>query len=177
MIDLNAYCASRFDSRAAMRSPYRDGDHIVATDGRIMIALDVVERPGITDQYPTVAQTGLPSFHQLDRFEPGPHWHRLADIELPAAVTCGLCLGTGVDLDMEHEGDYACLECYGVGELLAWLFIGGVALNTRYLRMIAGLPGCEIAPANRYAPAPFRFNGGHGWIMPVNVVQTDETAA
>ena len=96
MIDLNAYCASRFDSRAAMRSPYRDGDHIVATDRRIMIVIDTRDWTGIADAYQHVTQAGLPSFHQLDRYAPGPVWHRLADIELPSAVTCGLCSGSGI---------------------------------------------------------------------------------
>lgn len=175
MIDLADFCAGPHDHRVAMRQPYRDGDHIVATDGHIMIVLDVVQREGI--DYPDCAQLGLPSFHQLDRFGPGlQFWYDIADIELPPAVTCGACLGSGTVQD-ENDEDAECLDCHGSGELLAWVFVGGVALNTRYLRLIADLPDCEIAPASRHTPALFRFNGGHGWIMPVNVDPPAEAAA
>ncbi len=89
---------------------------------------------------------------------------------------CKQCRGTGshcrpslVRRDAERD---TCPDCNGQGILNLDLPVPvpGGFIRMRYLDMLKELKGCELfAPADPTVQAyPFRFEDGHGWVMPCN---------
>lgn len=83
---------------------------------------------------------------------------------------CGLCDGRGY-LHKCPDCDCFCTLCNGSGEAdperrMSTSILGRIfALN--YVRMIADLPGLEVAGNEDELPLFFRFEGGVGGIMPL----------
>lgn len=80
---------------------------------------------------------------------------------------CEECGGDGLVYEQNGSIDLDCPICDGRKYKYTAHIIGGTLLQVRYLRMIAGLPDCELAVNDdpRLA-AMFRFSGGRGWLMP-----------
>lgn len=85
-------------------------------------------------------------------------WHKA--IRYTADDTCPVCNG--------EAGD--CRKCESKGTITpkeSPIEIGPAIFNPAYLRILATLPGCQIAPVDGFCPAVFRFDGGSGAVMPI----------
>lgn len=85
------------------------------------------------------------------------------------AYRCAECRGEGLIGD--EDVDAICLACNGFGEAgnprAHRTVIGKAQFQTRYLRALAALPGCEIAVGGPKDMAHIRFEGGRGAVMPM----------
>ena len=45
--------------------------------------------------------------------------------------------------------------------------VGPAIFKPAYLRLMARLPGCRMAPADGWSPVVFEFDGGRGAVMPM----------
>lgn len=124
MIDLQKFCATDTDPSPHMRKPSRCADGIVATNGRILICV-----PDDGRQAEAAKESLAKSFANFKAglTDPSRFWVDATTIQLPPAVKCGHCHGTGhsyqvkcEDCDGEGEFDhglhtYECKECGGDG--------------------------------------------------------------
>ncbi len=86
-----------------LESPFADQGYIVASDGKVLVAVQYDERFG--DVRPRPAELWEIPFSPV---YPG-EWHEMPEIDQPAKVMCGLCNGSGKV--------YECPECEGEGFL------------------------------------------------------------
>lgn len=90
---------------------------------------------------------------------------------LPDGAICSACNGDGIlattpDSSMPGVERMTCVDCQGSGKAFQKVAIGQGAYSADYLAILAQLPDCEISP-HETEGAPFRFDGGHGWLMPL----------
>ncbi len=67
------------------------------------------------------------------------------------------------------EGDFDCRDCNGIGQDLGWnkgMDVGPGHFSVGYVRLLSLFHGVSIAPVDDIKAAPFRFDGGHGVLMP-----------
>lgn len=92
----------------------------------------------------------------------------------PDCAICTACNGDGIlavtpDNSMpgvERMTCVNCVNCGGSGKAFQEVAVGEGTYSADYLAILAKLPGCEISPRTDEGSA-FRFDGGHGWLMPV----------
>lgn len=112
-------------------------------------------------------------------------------IQLPEAIPCSICNGTGCVEDHlacdgmgcqgcdcgtvaskpEINGHYECWACEGSTESLHNpVHVGNTYFNRRYLHLLQQLEGTVLLLAEMpLGPHFFRFKGGMGAIMPTNI--------
>lgn len=192
-IDINKFCATD-DIRTQLNAPWHEDGKTVATDGALIVILDgLLDIPepsapltiSIKKVDKPLPDSGWVRMDSIDI--PAPNLcHCCNGTGLMYADDCDDCGGTGFHTIGNH--DYDCQECNANGYVVIGagigterecdvcggsktLFqeapIGCASFQTKYLRMIADLPECEIAVGDELMQAPFRFTGGHGWLMPV----------
>lgn len=176
MLDLTKFFRVT-DWRRSLRAPFLAGGKIIATNGRLLIAV-----PEGTEVNPGPMDTGAPEKEVRERSEaclrylseahgePGLVWEPFPALQsIPRAYIdpCEVCGATG-KLDEE-----ICLECDGVGGY-PWMNQKwrhertGYVFNVFSLRCVAELPSAEWALRAKWDnPHPFRFAGGIGLIMPM----------
>ena len=197
---LQMFVADANEYRAYLRTPWRNGERIYASNGQILVRLDAegMQAP----ELPADISVGL---RNVDRLFDAPL--PLGYVSAPDVVTnvlCETCRGSGKRRfshcdECKGRGEflrgsyvYACLGCEGSGEVpddagyktrpcadcrgygvdslrtdTNALAIGPARFATRYLGLVARLPGAEIAVVNATAPAIFRFRDGDGLLAPV----------
>lgn len=186
-----ALAAMSDEGREHFRTPWSAGVWSYATDGRMALRAfrmtEFGERPENDEN--------AAAFDALMTAPTGPTWHDIP--ALPAApgpcpkchgarrVKCEACDGDGhVEWEFYHGGrtydmeadcpvcggetTEGCSRCAGYGVMPeSPVEIGTAIFNPAYLRIMATLPGCQIAPVDRWTVAVFRFTGGSGAIMPM----------
>lgn len=77
-----------------------------------------------------------------------------------AVEDCPVCDGAGT---------VECTECVGTGKGVEPVVeVGPALIHADYLRLLARLPGCRLAPVDGWGPVVFEFDGGgRGAVMPV----------
>lgn len=168
--------------REPLRTPFQIGGEMVATDGRILIAVpekDVVamiprrdtdsSRPGNVGALFDIPLGNLQPFVSLDLV--------FCSRE---KISCAECGGSG------YESFRRCRGCWGTGKHYSRkspVLIGDRQVSIWYLERIASLPGAEIQPlrpgslihAPDDEPMLFRFEGGRGLLMPLRPNPTPKT--
>lgn len=162
---LKKFCAT--DDSRILHEPFTVGEYTYATNRKI--AIRVPHFPSVnlaTDPQPIEKQfaEGIPT-------DPLTKWEKLAPFEYRQVLEdCDECLGTGL-VTCDYDHDHECDECEGTGQVtvLQKKAIGVRLFNKEYLALISTLPDCEIAPdfGGREDALAFRFNGGHGLLMPI----------
>lgn len=193
-IDLKAFCAQPDFGRYVIEFPFKQGEHVYATDGRVLVRVS-----GDTPfERPADANAGLVP---PDPTKVGPwNQNKLSDADFvlvlglnipPVRVeTCPDCegmkavkYGTATTITPCAEDDpdaQTCENCDGHGQITHndRVAVGENSLSNRYLYLIATLPNCRIgtkrtAPQDSrhdkldYGPVPFIFDGGCGYLMPM----------
>lgn len=163
-IDLQKFC-SEDETREPLMKPWRDGDFTYASDGRVIIKVPAEPGDVVQPKTPTPEKVAI-IFSWFNG--PGLEWQKLPTLPVLETQGCGVCHGDG-----EHECDCGCVHkcgnCDGVGKIPidAHLDIGPARFNCYYLRLIADLPGLEIAVRGELDPMMLRFDGGVGVLMPM----------
>jgi hypothetical protein len=161
--DLQKFCAKPEAMRANIAQPWSAGEHAFATDGRILIAVprlaDVPER----DDAPRNIIQHI--------FNPNTGVFFALPAELPAneIKTCETCKGDMV-VTCNFGHDHDCEKCDGSGkiETIKGFACGTQKFNPDLLRLIATLPGVQVANArDEFGAMAFRFEGGEGRVMPM----------
>jgi hypothetical protein len=157
-------------------SMFSIGPYSYATDGHIIFRVpQQVDFLEFTKRW--AAKSGIP---------PVEHIHRIfryridtvmfctpPDVELPSAVACKRCGGSGHEHDCP-DCECDCPECYGTSEQPMSATLQSLPFDLRYLRIVFALPQVEFASVLE-GPAPrlmFRFFGkrgerGDGALMPL----------
>ena len=173
-------------------APWSRGEWSYATDGKMAIRAPRLDEFGEREE-----TDGTSAYiDTLAAAAAGPTWYDVP-ANLPAApgpcpkchgvpvVTCEACDGAGtVEWEFSHrgrtydliddcpicdgEGRIECTECGGAGKgVEPAVEVGPALIRADYLRLLASLPGCRLAPADGWAPVVFEFDGGRGAVMPV----------
>jgi hypothetical protein len=161
-IDLSPFCSTdATHSRYYIMQPWSRGDFTWATDGHILVRVSrranvpEVPKPPNTDQ--------IMACHDGAEFAPLPDvvWP-----DPPPPEKCNWCDGRGV-----YDND-PCDSCHGTGLGPSIVSVGvrGAIFNAKYIRMIMALPSAEFSiKPGADKPAPFRFDGGLGALMPMSI--------
>lgn len=161
-IDLHKFCASKHHSREWLRKPWREGEWVYYSDGRIIVR----ERHNV-DKHGGVAvlEVGGRGSGMFEK-----HFDRdVAFVLMPPTATptaCEECNGSG---GFEHWGD--CFYCYGKGEVADSINRFGLWWDGVYLHRLGQLPAVRarwIDNGNEQKPRAMEllFDGGQGLLMP-----------
>lgn len=188
---MKALAAMGDSEQERIRAPWSTGVWSYATDGKMALRAprldEFGERPendktaAVIDALMT-APTG-PTWYDIPALPPAPgpcpKCHGVSRVKCEACEGCGRVEWRfehgGCTYDMEDdcpvcEGDAAekCSRCAGSGVMPGSpVEIGPAIFNPAYLRILATLPGCQIAPAGGWNAAVFRFTSGSGAVMPI----------
>lgn len=191
-IDLTQFCATR-DTRKHLFAPFRLNGFIYATDGAIAIRVpddgsEVAEcDPGLLKiesffNLPDEASfmelpllptrencisckgNGVVNYEMLDceecdgegEFEYGSHTYE-----------CKECRGRGEYKSTRKGVSHKCDQCDGSGNKdIQPVCIGNSLLNLKYLVALKKLGNCRISTSGETEKSYFKFDGGHGVVMP-----------
>lgn len=174
-------------------TPWSRGEWSYATDCKMVIRI-----PRLNEFPDRAANDGASvTGDELALAPAGPMWYAVP-ANLPAApgpcpkchgvpeVKCEACDGDGeVEWEFEYDGrtydsvedcpvcdgagTIECTECGGTGKGdEPAVEVGPALIHPRYLRLMARLPGCRLAPVDDWGPVVFEFDGGgRGAVMPV----------
>ncbi len=165
MIDLKPFCAADDDLRHYLQRPWKNEDgRIMASNGHIAVLLNngedvpdvLIGRAQLSEKIMEWAR----SVPADDLFIPAPS-------QFDQDPECTHCDGNPAEPD--EDGDVMeCYWCEGTGfNKKEAVRVGNAAFAKHYLRLLASLPECEIAPRGAAEKAYFRFKGGVGFLMPV----------
>ena len=163
-IDLAPFCEKADGYRLNIKRPFSRAGFTWATDGRILVRVplraDVEENPNAPHAerlFPDLADV---TFAPL----PSVKWP-----EMPTRAECKWCEGRGTQHDCPHC-TCTCNECEGTGKDIsaAGVIVRGLHFNVAYIRLLLALPGLEFTTKPKEGqPAPFRFEGGEGVLVPM----------
>lgn len=159
-IDLQKFCLEDYQGRDYLMRPFRLNGEIVATNGHILVAI-----PDDGRHVPEAITTGFGESVTKTLAATTDRWISLSTITLPDVEECSICPDPA-DLEDGEE----CANCYGTGIKQYQPFrVGETDFNVRYLTLISELPNAEIGISDKIetTPVPFRFDGGHGVLMPM----------
>lgn len=186
-----ALAAMSDDGLERLQTPWSSGEWSYATDFKMVIRIprldEFRERPSnicTAGNIDTVV-TGLtgPTWYDVPDIPPGPE--TCPKCHGARAVKCEACDGDGsVEWEFCHggrtydmvadcpvcggDGVEKCRRCNGSGVLPEpGVAVGPALIDPRYLRLMALLPGCRLAPVDGWSPVVFEFDGGGGAVMPV----------
>lgn len=189
MIDL---AAMTDDGRERYMTPWSSGQYSYATDNKMAIRADGRDEFHQRPENDKSAAT----LDAIVSSATGQTWYAVP-ANLPAApgpcpkchgvpaVKCEACDGEGeVEWEFEYngrtydmdadcpvcggEGAEECSRCggKGTGDDPA-VEVGPALIRADYLRLLARLPGCRLAPVDGWGPVVFEFDGGTGAVMPM----------
>ena len=175
------------------KTPWSRGEWSYATDCKMVIRIPRLdefsergENDGDTNRIDDLfaAVTG-PTWYDVpanvpDAPGPCPRCHGVP------SVKCEACDGDGqVEWEFSHRGrsydlvddcpvcdgagTVECKHCGGMGKGdEPAVEVGPALIRACYLRLLASLPGCRLAPIDGWAPVVFEFDGGgRGAVMPM----------
>lgn len=191
MVDLMKFCS--VPGRLALGAPMRTPDGIAYTNGHVMVLVpddggdyqDAPDRmvqamkklPGVEAEdrewvvvsaidiqeaskcesclgEGVVRRADCPDCDGEGEFSYGSHWYQ-----------CKECKGDGV-VDSKEGREEVCDRCLGARVEPVTVKVKRAMFQSIYLGLLGQLPNCEIAPGDPFSAAPFRFDGGKGWLMP-----------
>jgi hypothetical protein len=191
--DLMKFCSDTDTDRFNLSVPWSIGDFTYASNGHIIVRVprlaDIESNAG--PKVDDLFHADPPAWFHLSGLS-------LPEIEIKECSTCGgkgkdcecpECNGAGeIEFDnMRSRYTVECLTCGGFGNIKddcldcsgkgtieiekPYPFkIGTSHFQVIYLRWLAELPNCSIGPSpDPLKPAPFRFDGGDGLLMPMRV--------
>lgn len=190
---LARFAAGNDDIRKYLRAPFRQGDYIYATDGKVAVRFQKSEGLDAPESDKPHKVGDLFDKFRTDNF--------LAKFpQLPPPDKCPACNGTGIgyecpecdgtgefkhgshtyeckecdgsgDVDDGDEGyDRPCWHCGGSGHAVQPVRVSDIQhFDRRLLVKLKDLPGIRFAPAPTHAEdaAYFTFEGGEGLLMPI----------
>lgn len=194
MLNLAEFCAGPDDPREYLRQPMRTPAGIVYTNGQVMAIVqddgeECQSAPGSIastiqgmvskyqggDSWIKACDIELPEAKACNAcngvgaisHEPcpdcdgeGDFWHG------SHSYLCKECDGSGTIESAGGDQEKVCRRCNGhKGEFIS-VDVLGSSFDRKYLAMLARLPNCELSPGGVYNIAPFRFEGGHGFLIP-----------
>lgn len=108
-------CAKELDCRYAMHAPFRKGEHVYATDGRIMVRVPIAEYPD------AVTPDNTPPCEILFTEMEAKGFHAGVPAKAPTGavpmVGCDWCGGTGTVTECRECKGTGIVECYACGEV------------------------------------------------------------
>ena len=158
-----------------LSKPWRNGEHVYATDGRGLLQLELQLFP---DAEPYEGQRAPDTETILQGLSSVSEWHACEPLRACDACNntgkiyaqCDICLGTGTcECDCGHEHD--CAACDNGQVLdhyckLCRVRFGGKSFQRRYFEPVIGLPGfCIAINPQRDDLLLFSFEGGAGAVM------------
>lgn len=170
-----AFCATERDIRQYLQTPWKKDGKVYATNGHILIETTAEFAPG---DWPDYEHGRRPKNIETMFFDAEARttiYSALPDI--PPVTLCSTCDGAGrTEWYWEEDEDgnnykardgrmHICDDCDGYGEGFHRVAVADTGFQARYLRLLATLPGIEIAPHGT-APCLFRFSAGRGLLMP-----------
>jgi hypothetical protein len=154
--DLKRFCLTWEFSMYDLGEPFDRGDFSYGTNGHVAVRV-----PKINGQSP-LADVGkkTPEIEKIfaDALEP-QEYIPVPDPGTINVVVCEECW-EGPDCDCEETG---------FREVFSWRKVGEQYFQNKYLRLIRTLPGAEIGTTKGMKAARFRFDGGDGLVMPVDI--------
>lgn len=197
-IDLERFCGVD-DYREYLNAPWRRDGKLYSTNGHFMVEIADDGREAVShDKHPNclalfekhapgefVAIPELPPAVRCGACDGRGKCYREAcsDCDAKGEFTHGMyeyeckhCEGDGYFTRYfapEGESLSRCAACFGLGEEFSRDYgtkVGGMTFATRLLRAISVLPGVEISVCTTDKhPLWFRFDGGRGLVMPMNL--------
>lgn len=167
---------SRDETRAAILKPWKHGDYVYATDGRVIVRTSAALFPEVTPNADSAAATLQARSDELFAAPPPLDAHWLPPTEEMRNVTlikCEKCVDGLKECEAcGHNGE--CDYCDGTGFSVprTSIRIGNANLNRFYIEKLCRLPGVmlHVPPGRQELDAvPFRFEHGIGVLMPMRV--------
>ena len=189
MIDL---AAMTDDGIERLKTPWSTRYWSYATNGKMAIRFPRLNEFGerrdndhITDVIDSLLSAAVgPTWYDIPAVPPAPG--PCPKCHGVPAVKCEACDGDGaVEWEFEHDGrtydmeaacpvcdgesTVECNRCGGSGVLPEpGVEVGPALIRADFLRLMARLPGCQIAPVDGLVPVVFEFDGaGRGAVMPM----------
>jgi len=167
--DLMKFCSP---DRSNITEPFSIGKFTYATNGHILIRVPLIPEILFNPKSPN------PETSVFSKTPNPVEWFDIPAVkkpELEKTVTCWECGGTGIaDCPTCGKPGHECDECDGTGEvttkpLLRSTKINGLSFDEKYLYLIKDLPNVKISPTQHAKAAWFKFDGGDGLLMPLNM--------
>lgn len=162
-LDLTTFCSTE-PSRPNLHAPFRLGEHVFATDGRICVRVPAYEGPPEGSVDPRKFFSNIP--------EVTPARLRSIKSAQKQLDECTNCGGTGKMHECPNCDCGHCEFCDGAGSVdntpKIRVALRGAVFDLRYINLIRTLPNLHLAvSAPKDAAMYFRFDGGDGVLMPM----------
>ncbi len=167
---LKLFCAASDSPKFSITEPFRRGDYVYATDGKIAIQVTASLFPEITGDEKAPSEKGMLAIgfgSSLDNTELFPLPRKIPE---STKIYCGACMGTGECICDECDNEHRCGKCGGGGHLrkMVTVQLGVATVDSQLLLLIQKLPNPTIEyPAEPERAIHFKFDGGRGLVMPV----------
>jgi hypothetical protein len=194
--DITAFCSTE-KTRSYICKPFNSGEFTAATNGHILVRVPLQEVYAGNEGPPSVEIT-MKAIDEPNEFAPLPPLiFELGKCSVCGGrrhtVECGECSGEGeIECctcghasecdECRGKGYFACTDdvagatpcefCMGKGAVPVerYALINPTSCyDIRYLLMLQALPGILVAPRGENDPMIFKFDGGMGMLMPVNL--------
>lgn len=167
IIDLKPFCDTE-PSLYSLEEPWRVGDVVYATDGRILIEVDAALAELVAEAGGRKVPTDIAN-RIFKRFSKATDWRACPEVK----GDCEQCGNTGRAICFDCGHTHTCHECKTSGRGDACceaclIEIGGELFQAKYLRLVAALPAVQCAndPAEK-CRLYFRFDGGRGALIAI----------
>lgn len=190
--DLQKYCADD-TSRTEITKPFTRGEYTYATNGHILIR--VPRLPEVTNTssvdigrlsfngevYFPIPDVDPPKYIPCKEcggsgvIKTCPECDGEGEVVFDNCYNeysceCKTCDGTG-KLPSDNKNNEKCNRCSGTGKVIERenVIVAGRKYDKEYIAMLRDLPNCVLAHANGLTPGHFKFDGGDGLLMPLNL--------
>lgn len=189
--ELRAFCDTGSERRV-VQAPFSLDAWTYATDGSIIVRVprlpEVAELPNRLLTPPELFANNPPGplWYPVPTLPPAPMAVPCSRCGGKAKPVCPACHDTGeVSFEFWHgatryTADVTCPVCHGEvrcgrcdGTLIERrdeeppVELGPALFAPKYIRLLAALPHCEMAPSNASDVCRVRFDGGDGLVMPM----------
>jgi len=154
-IDLQPFC-STWQSRPQIKRPFSRDGYTYATDGRVIVRVARRKRYKENPDAPDVSVCGTFAYRGITKKLPRP-------IPKTQKAICDSC-------GNDRRYRVSCDNCNGTGRVHKYVYVrvGSRFIDAKYLHLLAKLPNIRIQQAGHTnSPAYFSFDGGCGYIMPL----------
>lgn len=162
---LRMFCAKEHEIRPALHNPFSKDGYTWATNGHMMIRVDLMDEIAEHPTAPNVTKVFNDAFDGSNMRKLNHEGFSYEEME----TECTACDGRGTEHDCP-DCTCECEYCNGSGVCVqkTSVYVGKALFNASYIKTLLSLPNIVVqSDPDPMKPMPFSFDGGCGLLLPL----------